>query len=451
MSTALLPSREPEDSSGDATPAALRARLAVVTRARERQASFEALIIKLAHLFQASTLLDLDRELPRGLRWVGDFFAWDRLAIFVHGERDGWRLAHRHAVASAPPWSVLEPPARAVNGYLLRLTRGDIIALSSAAGAISDLTDPEQAYLRAHGMVTHVSVPLARSDRLLGVLTCERGRAEPAGEDPHEETRRLHIVAELFAAVLTRQSLERRHRTQHADLAYSGRVAFMGELTATLLNDFTQPLTGVLSSAEAAQRWLASETPPLADTRLALAEVVANAMRAATLVRSLRALLKKRYPHKVLLHLNAAIGEVEHVIRAIAGEHHVEPVIDLTPGLPEIYGDRVQLQHVILNLVRNGAEAMRETPAEHRSLLLRTELWQHTGVLLSISDHGPPLTEDEAAKLFEPFHSTKPDGLGMGLAISRSIVDSHEGAIWWVRRPERGLCVHVALPGKPEP
>jgi signal transduction histidine kinase len=247
---------------------------------------------------------------------------------------------------------------------------------------------------------------------------------------------------------LTLQTLEKsidKVALQRDELAHVARVAALGELTGALAHELSQPLSSIRTNVHAARRSLA-DGRPLADLGDTLIDIDESATRADQLIRRLRGLLRRREIEKAPLDLNEVLRDVEPIARTEAGRHHARLVLQLAPGLPQAAGDAVQLQQVFLNLVRNAAEAMAGMPAEDREILVRTSIDTPGQLTVAVEDAGPPIDAATLDAMFQPFHTTKPDGLGMGLAICRSIIEAHDGRLWATPRDGRGLLMRFTLP-----
>jgi two-component system sensor kinase FixL len=225
---------------------------------------------------------------------------------------------------------------------------------------------------------------------------------------------------------------------QRDELAHVARVSTLGELTASLAHEIHQPLAAIMSNAQAALRFLAQDEPDFQEVRDILQDIVADDRRANEVIQRLRLLLRRAGPELAPLAMNELIRDVvtllkrEVVLRGITIEAHLDA------DLPPVVGDRVQLQQVLLNLVLNAADAMAEREPEYRRLIIRTEREDEEKVRVAVRDFGTGLERQNLHRLFEPFYSTKPQGLGMGLAISRSIVEAHGGQVWAANNPDRG-------------
>ncbi len=236
-----------------------------------------------------------------------------------------------------------------------------------------------------------------------------------------------------------RETLELRDNLMHLS-----RVNTLGALSGSLAHELNQPLGIILSNAQAAQELLAQEPPDLAEVQSILADIVAADRRAGDVIVRLRAMLRRGQMPMQPLQLNQVIEEVLHLTRSDMLGRGVTVVQDLDPRLAPIEADRVQLQQLILNLMLNGADAMSANPAGTRRLHIRT-IGNQSRILVSIRDEGCGLTAD-AELLFQPFYTTKTQGLGLGLSICRSIVDAHGGSLWAEPHPERGAVFLFELP-----
>ena len=224
----------------------------------------------------------------------------------------------------------------------------------------------------------------------------------------------------------------------------------MGELTASIAHEINQPLAAIGADASACLHWLEAERPDVDRVREALTAIVKDSHRAGEVIIRIRALLARSSVAHEPCDLTGVIQDVLPLVGPEIRRHGILLQTSLAPSLPHVMGDRIQLQQVLLNLLMNGAGAMREVPAERRRLVVRSTLEQRDDgpwAIVAIEDAGVGLGKAEAPRLFEAFYTTKPGGLGMGLSISRSIMDSHRGRLWATANPEHGATFHLALPG----
>jgi C4-dicarboxylate-specific signal transduction histidine kinase len=235
-------------------------------------------------------------------------------------------------------------------------------------------------------------------------------------------------------------------RKAQTELAHANRVTTMGQLAASIAHEVNQPITGVVTNADAALRWLGRRPPDLEKVQYSLDEIIKDGNRAGDVIGRIRALINKVPPRKDLLEINEAILEVIALTHGEVVKNSVSLQTQLAAGLPLIQGDRVQLQQVIINLIVNAVEAMSGVSEGSRELLIGTRKDGSSGVLVAVQDSGPGLNPKSFDRLFDAFYTTKPGGMGMGLSICRSIVEAHGGRIWVSRTAGPGATVQFTLP-----
>jgi C4-dicarboxylate-specific signal transduction histidine kinase len=243
---------------------------------------------------------------------------------------------------------------------------------------------------------------------------------------------------------------ERRYRETQMELAHANRVATMGQLTASIAHEVNQPIAATKVNAQAALRWLNRDVPDLEEARQLLARIANDGDRAGNVVSRIRNLVNKAPPRMEPLNLNEAISEVIELTRGEATKNGVSIRTEFAEGLPAVKADRTQLQQVILNLILNAIQAMGESGMALRELQIGTEANWPDNVLVSVRDSGPGIRPEGLDQLFDPFYTTKPAGMGMGLAICRSIVEGHGGRIWATANIPRGAAFHFTLPAASE-
>jgi two-component system, LuxR family, sensor kinase FixL len=234
------------------------------------------------------------------------------------------------------------------------------------------------------------------------------------------------------------------------DLAHASRVALLGELTASIAHEINQPLGAILSNADAAELLLESESPSLDEVRKILADIRNDDLRASEIIRHIRLLTRKHVMQMESLDVNELAGEVVRLMEAEARRRNVSLRTKFTAAPATIFGDRVHLQQVLMNLLLNGMEAMGDTPESQRRLLLRTATNGQRRVEISVIDSGRGIPPEKLSRLFESFFTTKENGMGLGLAIARSIIDSHHGQIFAENNSDVGATFRFDLPVGPE-
>jgi signal transduction histidine kinase len=224
-------------------------------------------------------------------------------------------------------------------------------------------------------------------------------------------------------------------------------VTTLGELTASIAHEVNQPLAAIVTNAEAGLRWLAAEAPKVEEARRAVERIIRDAHRASAVIRRTRDLSKKSDLEMLSLDVNNVINEVLLLVQPEAASNRVALRLALASGLPAVHADRVQLQQVIINLVINGIEAMASPPVTTRELVIRSQRYDAGQVLVAVQDHGTGIDPENANQLFTAFFTTKPNGMGMGLSICRSIIEAHGGRVWAVRNIGPGTTFQFTLAG----
>ncbi len=235
-------------------------------------------------------------------------------------------------------------------------------------------------------------------------------------------------------------------REAQTELAHVSRVTTMGELAASIAHEVNQPLAGIVTNANAGLRWLAGDSPNLAEAREAIRRIIRDGNRAADVILRMRALFKKARTAKERLDVNEAIKDIVTLAQNEVRRNNVALRTELAANLPSVMSDRVQLQQVVLNLILNGIEAMSTVQDHPRELVIRTQRGEDDDeICVAVQDSGIGLDPRSRERIFDPFHTTKPGGLGLGLSISRSIVESHGGRLWAVSNDGPGATFQFTL------
>jgi len=246
--------------------------------------------------------------------------------------------------------------------------------------------------------------------------------------------------------ITERRLAEEALRAMQAELAHANRVTTMGELSASIAHEVNQPIAATVANAQAALRWLRARPPDLDEVRASLSRIVEDGKRAGNVIGGIRAFIHKVPPRKDRFDLNEAILEMVTLTRSEVLNHGILLQTELTLGLPRVDGDRTQLQQVILNLILNATEAMSGIHEGTRELRINTEREAAGGVLVTVRDSGPGLDPADTERVFTAFYTTKPKGMGMGLAICRSMVEAHGGRMWASANEPRGAVFQFTLP-----
>jgi signal transduction histidine kinase len=327
------------------------------------------------------------------------------------------------------------------------------IATSKLPNHIPDLAvlegDPARDYFLTEamnsGLRTVLVVPLLRDKEVVGTITLSRTRVQPFTD------KQISLFRDFAApATITLESTrrERQYREMQSELARANRVATMGQLTASIAHEIKQPIATARNNAAAALRFLDKSPPDVAEVREALTCIVSDADRANDVVDRIGSLIKKAPPRKEVVDLNAAILEVTALTRGEEVKSGVTVGTQLAGDLPPIRCDRVQLQQVMLNLIVNAIQSMSGVEDGSRELHISTARIEPEGACVAVRDTGPGLRPESLPRLFEPFYTTKSEGMGMGLSICRSIVEAHRGRLWATTCEPRGALFQFTIPAE---
>jgi signal transduction histidine kinase len=293
------------------------------------------------------------------------------------------------------------------------------------------------------GLRTLLIVPLLKDNEIVGVISLGRKQVQPF-TDKQISLFRDFAAQTTIALESTRR--ERQYRQMQSELAHANRVATMGQLTASIVHEIKQPIAATHTYAAAALRFLDKSPPDVAEGREALTCIVNETARASDVVDRIGSLIKKAPPRKEVVDLNAAILEVTALTRTEAVKTGVTVDTQLAGELPRIQCDRVQLQQVMLNLIVNAIQSMSGVEDGNRELHISTASIEPEGVCVAVRDTGHGLRPESLPRLFEPFYTTKPDGMGMGLSICRSIIEAHGGQLWATGCEPRGALFQFTIP-----
>jgi signal transduction histidine kinase len=253
------------------------------------------------------------------------------------------------------------------------------------------------------------------------------------------------FISALLREHRRRKFSEVQSRQRMAELAHVNRFSTAGELTASIAHEINQPLGSILTNAETAKEILKSPSPDIAELNEIVDDILKDDRRANEVIRRMRSLLKKAPFELKNLDFNDVVRETVEFLSALAIARKVELVSVIIPDALPILGDRIQLQQVVLNLVVNAIDAMKDTPTENRIISIRTSRVENFAQL-SVSDRGPGIPEDKLKEVFEPFFTSKSGGMGMGLSIARTIIEAHHGRIWANNRDHGGASFRIRLP-----
>ena len=417
---------------------------------------FETLLSQLSAELLTIPASSFDHAIERMLQRVVETLDFDRAALAenVDGRLRTRRTWTRPGIAPIParladpadfPWLT----SRMTGGEVVRISRLDDLPEAAA-------TDRQS--LAARGIRALTALPLFADGAVVGALAFSRLRGEYAW--PDELTARLQLLADVFANVLARKRANeavqrseegRRQAEEEAlrrrdELAHAQRVSTLGELTASIAHEISQPLSAILTNAQATLRSLAAEEPKRAEIEEVLTDIAADTARASHTIHRLRALFRKQRAERIAVDIDATIEDILGLVRSEMVAKRIVASYARGAGQPTVLGDPIQLRQVFLNLVVNAGEAIAAMEDGAREIRITTSQPDTGQVAVAIRDSGAGVPPSELERIFEHFVTSKPQGLGLGLTISRSIVEAHDGRIWATRNEDRGLTLHVTLP-----
>jgi FixJ family two-component response regulator/signal transduction histidine kinase len=387
----------------------------------------------------------LDSVIGTGLRDIAHVFGVERATLWQRaGDSSEFTKTHRWQGdgLSAPPDSTV---AFDLPWIAAQLVGGSVVHFGRHAELPPEANSDLPA-LRALGTGAAVIVPLVVAGSVAGALSLATSRERP--DWPPAPVGRVKLLGEVFAGVLERGAAERREQEARAQAAHAARVGMMGSVAASLVHELTQPLAASLANAETAAELLAARAPDLDELRATVADIVADDRRAGDLIQQLRRFLRRGAAERSELDLRQLIEEVIHFLASEAASKDVEIVFDCTQELPTFVGDRVQIQQVLMNLLLNGFDAVAaKEPGTRRVLVLARP--SEAAVVVEVTDQGCGMDEATVARVFQPFFTTKPKGMGLGLSISQTIVAAHGGTLIVRSALGRGTTFRIELPSRP--
>jgi signal transduction histidine kinase len=293
------------------------------------------------------------------------------------------------------------------------------------------------------GFRTGLFVPMLKDEKVIGVLMVGRTPVQPFTD------KQIELVADFAAeAAITLQITrrEREYRQVQNELAHANRVATMGQLTASIAHELKQPLNAAVTNGYASLRWLRRQSPEIEEAAQSVEKMIDNVRRASDVIDRIHSLVKKHAPRMEKLDVNSAVLELVGLIQCEMVKNGVVARMELAESLPDIQGDRVQLQQVILNLMMNSIQAMSDLAERKRELHITTEPIASESIRVGVRDSGPGFSAENVQRLFAPFYTTKPNGMGMGLSICRSIIEDHGGRLWASRIDPQGALFQFTIP-----
>jgi signal transduction histidine kinase len=409
---------------------------------------FERFIEELSASFVRSSVDEIGGEIDRWIREIVLGLNLDRGALSQIDAKSGkLTVRHswgRHRLVKLPIGLELARPAPWFDGMLMK---GRTVAFSSVKELPPEFVANDWITFRRYVPKSNVSVPIRIGGKLVGSLGFASLKKERTWSP--RLIRRLELVGEIFGNALERRLAAEENALLRDELNHLSRTAVLGELTAALTHQLNQPIGAILMNAEEIQRMLESATPDLEDVRAAVGDIILDDLRATETIKGLRNFFRKSEVEKIPLHLGDVVAEVVRMVRTDALLRNVSLSFEAPAERMRVVGDRTQLQQVILNLVLNAFDAVSEKEDQLREVFISMSA-DKDEARIAVRDSGNGIDPVALAHIFEPFFSTKPNGMGMGLAIARSIVKAHGGQIFARRNPDRGSTFEIMLPALQE-
>jgi signal transduction histidine kinase len=386
---------------------------------------------------------EIDREIER---WLGEIclvLDLDRsvMAFLNHGITHRWSrdnippVRYRTATMDISPWATL------------KVLGGEELVWAKVSDLPAEAQDLKL-WLRKNGPKAQAAMPVRLGDEIVGGITF--GKFRSGRKWPPLLLQRLRLVTQVFASALERKRIETELLKARHELALAASSTMMGELAASIAHEVNQPLAAILANAQAARRLVAApDTSPDRVTG-ALNDIVDDAKRAGAVVARVRALFEGDRSHRARLDPAALLAEAESLVRSEASIRKISLQLETTPSLPEVFGDRIQLLQCIINLVINAFDSIASTQNDRRETVLSVNPHQGNWICVSVRDTGAGIDPAVHDRMFDPFVTTKDDGMGMGLLIAQSIVAGHGGKIWASPNSGDGATVSFTLPACPE-
>lgn len=403
--------------------------------------AFERLLADLAARFTNASPSQVPAEIDAAMRQLVQFFGYDRCSYGEFGDDGKLTVVASAGRAAIAPFK-LGPFGEERRWFLDELLAGRPVVLPALPKGIPAHATAELDHVRRAGLRSHLSIPLRVRGRTTGVLSFAGFRK--ARDWPRDLIVRLSIIAELIASAAARARSEDEAQRLRGRLWHADRVARVSALTAAIAHEINQPLAAILSNAQAGLANLGRGEAPPEEIRAILEAVVRDDKRAAQTIRTMRAFLRQEESGRERVDLAAALEDVLRLLTAELSRRDIRIEKDLAAGC-WVSADKIQIEQVVLNLVLNAAQAMEACPSRERVLRLRAAPAGTGRLVVEVRDAGPGIKADDIASVFEPFWTTRNEGLGLGLAICRAIIEAHGGSIGVESNADRGVTFRFEL------
>lgn len=427
-----------------ATTEPKRDRAAHVGRQRREVERFESLVGELSAAMARAPADAVDREIEFWLGKICEALDLDRSAVY---ERDApgepVHTTHTWHRANSPSFPRKYDPAKFFQATYDWVMTGHPITFSSSSEIPTELADARR-FVERYGPKASAVIPMWAGGRVIGAASF--GKFRSTRRWPHELLDHLALAVRLFGCAIERKQSEIALRSVRTELRIASRRNVMSELVASLSHEINQPLGAILSNLGGLARLLKQGNPQPAIALEAINNAIEDTQRTAEIVRRIRFMFKKHDEHKTAVGIGALVEEVVKLTAAEAAARKISVQIAVSPSVARVIGDSIQLHQCVLNLLMNAFDSIAEAKSDSRGVTIKVAPEKVGWVAVSVCDSGKGIDPAVADRLFEPFVTTKSEGMGLGLLVTRSIVESHGGRIWSTPNPDRGATFTFTLP-----
>jgi signal transduction histidine kinase len=386
----------------------------------------------------------VDREIESWLGKICEALDLDRSAIYERDTpADPVRTTHTWGRANIPPFPRNYDPSKFFKATYDWVMAGNPLTFSHPSKIPIELADTRR-FVERYGPTASAVIPMWAGDSVIGAASF--GKFRSAREWPPELLEHLALAVQLFGCAIERKQSELAIQAVRAQLWVASRRNSMSELVASLSHEINQPLSAILSNLAGLARLLAQRNPQLDMALEAVNNAIEDTKRTAEIVRRIRSMFKRHNQRKALIRIGSLISEVTKLLAGEATLRKISMRVEVSPPGQQVIGDAIQLQQCLLNLIVNAFDAIAEAKSDKRDVTIKVVPENAGWVAISVFDTGAGIDAAVADRLFEPFVTTKAEGMGLGLLVTRSIVESHGGRIWATPHPERGTVFGFTLP-----
>ncbi len=419
-------------------------RTASVGRERREVERFESLMGELSVAMTRAQANEVDREIESWLGKICRALDLDRSGIYERDTpSDPVRITHTWHRANVPPITRRHDPEKLFQATTRWVMAGNQITYSHPSEIPDELAGARR-FVERWGPKASTVIPMWAGGRVIGAASF--GKFRSARQWPPKLLDHLALAVRLFGCAIERKQSEIAIRVARTELRVASRRNVMSELVASLAHEINQPLGAILSNLSGIARLLAQGNQDPAMAVEAVNNSIEDTKRTAEIVRRIRFMFKKHVEHKTAIRVGALIDEVVKLIAGEAAVRRITVQIEVSPSGQRVIGDNIQLQQCVLNLLMNAFDAMAEGKSDRRVVTIRVAPEKTGWIGISVCDHGGGIDPAVANRLFEPFVTTKSEGMGLGLLVTRSVVESHGGRIWSTPNPDRGTTFTFTLP-----